>query len=157
MPQLVKGGKHAHGWSRVREDGHVVTPPEALEEHRFQDSDRLILLPGSKTSGGFALGSLETIGASVLGAARGSRSERVDPQASSGQVIGRDGKPYTPAELRCEDVEMPAAWLEKYGIYAGDRFLVVRGSRLAVALPLRGPIVDEASRHPELEVFERQD
>jgi hypothetical protein len=125
MPQLVKGGKHAYGRSRVREDRQIVISPEALEEYRFQDSDRLILLPGSKTSRGFALGSFETIGASVLGAAQGGRSERMDPQASNGQVVGRDGKPYASVELRRGAVEMPAAWLEKYGVHAGEQLLVV--------------------------------
>jgi hypothetical protein len=154
MPQLVKGGKHAYGWSRVGKDGQIVIPPEALEEYRFQGSDRLILLPGSKTSGGFALGSPETIAGSIFRAALGSHSELMNPRASNGQVIWGDGNPYPLVGLRGGAVEMPAGLLGKCGIYAGDHLLVVRGSRMAVAFAVRGPIVDEARRHPELQVFE---
>jgi hypothetical protein len=33
MPQLVKGGKHTFGWSRVGKTGRIIIPPEALTEY----------------------------------------------------------------------------------------------------------------------------
>jgi hypothetical protein len=38
-------------------------------------------------------------------------------------------------------------------INPGEQLLVVRGSNLALGFLLRGPIVDEARLHPELEVY----
>jgi hypothetical protein len=35
----------------------------------------------------------------------------------------------------------------------GDRLLAVRGSRYGLGFIARGPIYEEASKHPELEVF----
>ena len=43
--------------------------------------------------------------------------------------------------------------LARYGITKGDNLLVVRGSGLALGFIIRGPIVDEALKHPELEVY----
>jgi hypothetical protein len=39
------------------------------------------------------------------------------------------------------------------GVHPGDRLLVVRGSGRALGFVARGPILDEALKHPELEVF----
>jgi len=55
MPKLVKGGKYVFGWSLVRENGRVGVPPEALDVYGFTPGSRLLLIPGSKKSGGFSL------------------------------------------------------------------------------------------------------
>jgi hypothetical protein len=48
-----------------------------------------------------------------------------------------------------EQVVLPS----RTGIQSGERLLVVRGSGLALGFLQRGPIYEEASRHPEIEVF----
>ena len=35
MPQLVKGGKNAHGWSEVSNTGKIAIPDEALAEYKL--------------------------------------------------------------------------------------------------------------------------
>ncbi len=57
MPQIARGGKNVFGWSKVGIDGKIVIPPEAIEEYSLNEDDRTILIPGSKTSGGFGLSS----------------------------------------------------------------------------------------------------
>ena len=49
---------------------------------------------------------------------------------------------------------LPPRALTAYGIQPGDRLLVIRGSNLGVGFGVRGPIIEEANRHPELEVFD---
>ena len=39
------------------------------------------------------------------------------------------------------------------GVKPGDRLLAVRGSRYGLGFVARGPIYEEAVKHPELEVF----
>lgn len=39
------------------------------------------------------------------------------------------------------------------GVEPGDRLLAVRGSRYGLGLVARGPIYEEALKHPKLEVF----
>ena len=55
MPQLVKGGKYVFGWSKVSDEGKIVTPSKAFIEYHFKAGEKIILLSGSKTSGGFRL------------------------------------------------------------------------------------------------------
>jgi len=154
MPQLVKGGKHVFGWSRVGDTGRITIPPEAMEEYRLKESDKLILLPGSRTSGGFGLASRESLRRSPLGAAVDAHPELVDFRVAEGKVVDCGGKPYCWVEVRNGGVAVPPGTLGKYGVKVGDKLLVIRGSGLAVGLAVRGPIVEEANRHHELEIFE---
>jgi len=51
-------------------------------------------------------------------------------------------------------ITLPPETLREYEIIIGDLLLVVKGSPIAIGFALRGSIIEEASRHPELEVFE---
>ncbi|MDP8205050.1 MAG: hypothetical protein P9L92_00160 [Candidatus Electryonea clarkiae] len=153
MPQLVKGGKHIFGWSHVGVTGRIIIPPEALEEYRLKESEKLILLPGSKTSGGFGLGTLESVRKSPLGVVTEVHPELGELQVPEGEVIVYRGKPYCWVELQNGGVIIPPETLEKYGIRINDMLLVIRGSGLAVGFAVKGPIIEEARRHPELKIF----
>jgi hypothetical protein len=150
MPQLVRGGKHAFGWSRVREEGAITIPPEALKEYRLREGEEMVLLPGSRTAGGFGLARPDALERSVLGAATAGGRAAGRRKAPLGRV---EGQPYPRVRLAGGTVTIAPQELERYGVDIGDRLLVVRGSGLAVGFAVRGPIVEEAGRHPELEVF----
>jgi bifunctional DNA-binding transcriptional regulator/antitoxin component of YhaV-PrlF toxin-antitoxin module len=153
MPQIARGGKHVFGWSLVMDTGRILIPPMALKEYRLKESEKLFVIPGSRTSGGFGLGSQASLKKSPL-------KRRVDMlpglkkfQVPEGGVIEFLGKPYCWVGLRDGGVTIPEATLKMYGISIGDALLVIRGSGLAIGFALRGPIVKEAKRHSELEVF----
>jgi bifunctional DNA-binding transcriptional regulator/antitoxin component of YhaV-PrlF toxin-antitoxin module len=150
MPQLVKGGKYVFGWSRVGDHGRIVIPPEALEEYGLVESEKLILIPGSRTSGGFGLASQESQRNSPL---RTVAEINLNMEIPQGEVVEYRGKPYCRVELSNGSITVPPGTLERYGVGCGDRLLVIRGSGLAVGFAVRGPIVAEARGHPELKVF----
>jgi bifunctional DNA-binding transcriptional regulator/antitoxin component of YhaV-PrlF toxin-antitoxin module len=154
MPQLVKGGKYTFGWSRVGDTGRIIIPPETLEEWRLKESEKLILIPGSQTSGGFGLGSQESIRGSQLGALADVHRRLEVNLVSEGEVFEFKGRPYSWVKLRHGGITIPPGTLEKYGIRIGDRLLVIRGSGLAIGFAVRGPIVEEAKRHRGLAIFE---
>lgn len=154
MPQLVKGGKHVFGWSRVGDTGRITIPPQALEEYGLRESGRLVLVPGSRTSGGFGLGSEASLKESVLGQAADLLTGPGGLDVSEGEVVEQSGKPYCWVALRNGAIALPPRTLCRCGIRTGDRLLVIRGSGLTIGFAVRGPIVEEAKRHPELEVFE---
>ena len=154
MPQLVKGGKHTFGWSRVGDTGGIIIPPEALGEYGLQESEKLVLVPGSQTSGGFGLGSEESVKRSPLGVVMEVHPGLGEFRVPEGEVIEYKGKPYCWVELRGGGVVVPPGTLKEYGIRIGDQLLVIRGSGLAIGFAVRGPIVEEAKKHRELEVFE---
>lgn len=153
MPQLVKGGKYTFGWSLVMDTGRTIIPPEALEEYRLKESEKLILVPGSRTSGGFGLGSQESMKRSPLKRVVDMLLGLRELQVPEGDVITYERKPYCWVELHNGGVTVPPTTLKTYGVKIGDKLLVIRGSGLAIGFANRGPIVEEAKKHRELEVF----
>ncbi len=154
MPQLVKGGKHTYGWCRVGEEGIILLPPEAVEEYGFSDSMKLFMLPGSKKSGGFSVGSRDSILRSPVAAVLQTDPELAEFQLPEGETVEFHGKRFCWIELREGAIHVPLETLQHYGIQIGDKLLVIRGSYLAVGFAVRGPVVEEAKRHPGLAVFE---
>jgi hypothetical protein len=152
VPQLVRGGKHAFGWSRVRGEGAITVPPQALQEYRMREGKQLVILPGSRTSGGFGLARRDVFGLSVLGTALAGGPGAGRRKAPLGRVV-KESRQYPRVRLAGGTVTIAPQELERYGVRVGDRLLVVRGSGRAVGFAVRGPIVEEAGRHPELEVF----
>jgi len=132
MPQLVKGGKWVFGWVIVGLQGELAIPPAAWVEYGFQAGEEAIFLSGSRTSGGFGLSTSR-----LLAQAAGLLQTRALARGS----IGQRGQIVIPATV---------------GIWPGDRLLVVRGSGRALGFLARGPIYDEALKHPELEIFRPQ-
>jgi hypothetical protein len=131
MPRLVKGGKWTYGWVVVGRGGEIVVPPQAWAEYGFQAGIEAVFLRGSRTSGGFAIGTSGSIGA--LGGKAGGIRERELCRSRFGK-----GRVLVPRET---------------GAKRGDRLLAMRGSRCGLGLIARGPIYMEALQHPELEIF----
>lgn len=154
MPQLVKGGKYVFGWSTVNDDGQIAIPPEAFSEYRFTSYQTGILIPGSKTSGGFGLTTLESLRNSPLSGILERCPELATFQVAEGDAVTCQGKVYCWVTLQGNSFRIPRETLEHYGIRPGNALLVVRGSGIALGFIVRGPIVEEAKKHPEVERFD---
>ncbi|MBN2677445.1 MAG: hypothetical protein JXR32_05205 [Anaerolineaceae bacterium] len=129
MPQLVKGGKWVFGWSVASPRGTICIPPAAFNEYGFVTGEHVLYFHGSRTSGGFGVGRKEKLSA----------LQSPILQRSIGEgVIQADGLIRLPPDS---------------GIIPGDRLLVVRGSGLALGFIQFGPIIDEALKHADIEIF----
>jgi hypothetical protein len=129
MPQLVKGGKWVFGWTVVSPAGEARIPPEAYSEYDFQTGEAVVLIRGSRKSGGLGIARQEKLVRSRLTKTnRLLGEERIDEK---GRVT------FPPMS----------------GVQPGERLLVVRGSGLALGFVQRGRIYEEALNHPELETF----
>lgn len=153
MPQLVKGGKNAFGWSEVSEKGKIVIPPDAFTEYHFTDGDKLILISGSKTSGGFGLSKLESIKRSEIFKNLRPYPELMEYKINEGETIKIKNKIYCWVLVQNKSIKVPLKTLRLYGIQKRDSLLTVRGSNLALGFIVRGPIIEEARKHPGLMVF----
>ena len=88
MPQLVKGGKHVYAWVTIREDGTITVPPEAIKDYGLKPDEKVVLLPGSITSGGLSVALLRNLSESPL--------NPLGTQPVSEDVIHSTGKkPFT--------------------------------------------------------------
>jgi hypothetical protein len=134
MPRLVKGGKWVYGWVVISAARKMPIPPEARQEYGFQVGSQVLLLRGSQRSGGFGMSTPERV------ADAGWQRPSIGQLEMGTRVLGQ-------AQLdRDASVTLPPA----IEVEPGDRLLVVRGSRLALGFVTRGPIYEEATKHPEL-------
>ncbi len=129
MPQLVKGGKWVFGWVIVGPGGELTIPPAAWKEYQFQVGDEVTFISGSRRSGGFGLS---------------------NPRLLADMTVPL----HTRALARGRVVGLGQVTASKaVGVQPGDRLLVVRGSGRALGFVARGPIYEEALKHPDLQVF----
>jgi bifunctional DNA-binding transcriptional regulator/antitoxin component of YhaV-PrlF toxin-antitoxin module len=155
VPQLVKGGKYLYSWSKVSSKGKIVIPNEAIMEYNLLTCDNVILMPGSKRSGGFGLTSMELLKNSALSAILDGHPELSKFQIIEGEAIAIKGKTYCWVKMNKDgNIVVPVRTLKSYGINPGDNLLSVRGSRIALGFPVRGPIIDEAKKHSNIEICE---
>lgn len=126
MPRLVKGGKWVYGWVVVGPGLTLPIPPAAWRKYGFQAGGEILLLRGSRTSGGFGLANAATC-----------------PALLATRVLGRgrfdkDGRAALPASVP---------------VQPGDRLLAVLGSGHALSFLAQGPICQAAAEHTDIEVF----
>lgn len=152
MPQLVKGGKHVFGWSRLEKDGRFRIPDEAFQEYGFYADDRLFLLSGSKRSGGFGLTSLRLLGDSAIGKVIKNNKILSDGLVPEGEIllIGKRAYSWIRNAMNGE-LKRPRSVQEFFNL--PDKLLAVRGSGLALGFITKGPIYSGANSHSELLVF----
>ncbi len=93
LPQLVKGGKNVYGWSVVSNTGKIPIPAEALREYNFNTPCKVILLPGSKRSGGFGITTLSILKDSIFLVQLNKYPELISFQIPDGEAIMIAGKP----------------------------------------------------------------
>ena len=155
MPQLVKGGKYIYGWTSIRTDRRIRIPAEAFLEYHFSVGDTIILMSGSKTSGGFSMNKPERLKASKIGQPLLSlidHPEQSHAMLSSGsQQIVSGGKVVSFITLDDDlSFRLPDELIETLGLTVGSKLLAGRGSGLGLAFIARGRICEEALRHPGL-------
>ena len=152
MPRIAKGGKYVFGWSLVGESGRIVLPPEAVEEYGFHAGDKVILMSGSRTSGGF--------GVSLPALLKKTRifstlpTELVRFRAPRGEILRGGRRALCWTTIKSDgSITVPLETLRAYGTEPGARLLSVRGSYLALGFLARGPLVGIAMRYSGLHTF----
>jgi hypothetical protein len=148
MSQLVKGGKHTFGWSIVSETGDITIPPDAFAEYGFVEGETAIVMSGSRKSGGFALSRLETFMNSSISGVMKEKGELPE-----GEIVKIGPRFYCRVKIRDSRFSLQLGTLEKYGIAKGSALLTVRGSNVGLGFIVKGPIIEEAKKHPTLETF----
>lgn len=127
MPQLAKGGKWVFGWAIVNDEMTILIPPTAYAEYKFDANEPVVFLQGSRRSGGFGLGKKNKIAGSII-------HSRIVEEGSIQENM---------------QITLP----HFIAAAAGEKFLVVRGSNYALGFLKKGPIVEEAMQHLDVEEF----
>lgn len=155
MPQLVKGGKYVFGWSVVGKDGRVLIPEEARREYQIRAGERVFLLPASKTSGGFSVVRKTVLEQSRLSDILIQNPDLTNGVVEEGVIIDYDSRSVCWATMHEGGyIQPPLDTLEVYGVEPGDWVLAIRGSYIGVGMAVKGPLIAEAKKHPELAVYQ---
>ena len=155
MPQLVKRGKYVFGWSKVSKKGGIRLPDEAAEEYQLNLSDRVFVMSGSKTSGGFSIIKENVFLDSSLAVILENNDSLASFAIEKGRTIQLGSRKICWTEIMGNtSIQLPLDTLESFGVMPDDHLLSVRGSGLGVGLIVKGPIIEEAKNHPELILVE---
>jgi bifunctional DNA-binding transcriptional regulator/antitoxin component of YhaV-PrlF toxin-antitoxin module len=150
VPRITKGGKYIFGWSRIGEGGKIVIPDEAFDEYGLKADRRVILLSGSRTSGGFGITSKRLLEGSRLGAILKADPEPDGFRVPEGKTVESGGRGYCRLNLEGRNLKLGSEVLKSFGLKVGDRLLAIRGSGFAIGMAVKGPIIEEANEHPEI-------
>jgi bifunctional DNA-binding transcriptional regulator/antitoxin component of YhaV-PrlF toxin-antitoxin module len=154
MPQLTKGGKYVFGWSVVSKDGKIPIPEEARREYQLKSGERVILIPGSNTSGGFSIAKKLRLEQSKLSDILTRNPELAKFRTEEGETININGRNLCWVTIEKGGLlQLPPHTLEVYGVMPGDYLLAVRGSYIGIGMVVRGRLIEEARKHPEIAVF----
>jgi bifunctional DNA-binding transcriptional regulator/antitoxin component of YhaV-PrlF toxin-antitoxin module len=158
MPQLVKGGKYVFGWSVVGADCRIVIPAEAMQEYRLDVGERVILMSGSATSGGFSVAKKSVLEQSKLADILKREPQLNNFEVEEGQVIHSNGRDFCRVTVHENDLLiLSAEILAAFGVKPGDSLLVIRGSYVGIGMAVKGPLLAEAKKHSEIAVFSTDD
>jgi hypothetical protein len=144
MPQFLKGGKYTYAWVTISDTGSIAVPSETVKDYGFELDELVVLLSGSKSSGGFSVVPERNLIDSPLNPLK----ENEDMQEDKVQVL-RD-RPFAVSRFKGDGVYLTMEVLEAFGLEKGDRLLVIRDSRMGPSFIVKGPIIEEALKHPEL-------
>jgi bifunctional DNA-binding transcriptional regulator/antitoxin component of YhaV-PrlF toxin-antitoxin module len=154
MPQLVKGGKYVFGWSRIMSNGLVIIPPEAIVEYKLKTGKEVILISGSKTSGGFVITAKSLLKRSAIGDMVLKNPELKNSYNKDGKITEYKNRKYGWTEIRIlNSIKLSKQMLEAFGIRPGDELLSVRGSHVGIGMIVKGPLIEHAKKHPEVNHF----
>lgn len=154
MPQLVKGGKHVFGWSKVDANGAVSLPPEAWIEYKFQIHNEVILTSGSSKSGGFSIISLEKFLNSSISKILNKHYGTLEKELPRNKIFQHNNRNLFIMELKEQNIiKLNVEILNEFGVNKNTKLLAVRGSGLGLGLIAKGPIYDEALKHQYLPLY----
>lgn len=147
MPQLNKGGKYVFGWSKIREDGCVYFPKKVIDEYRLSGCGELILISGSKISGGFCVSTYQALENSKLSNILKSNPKLMKKELADGEAISYKGRRYCWTAF-CDDerIELTEDMRKEFELKTGDELLIIRGSNIAYDCIVKGPLVEMAKQ-----------
>lgn len=160
MPQLIKGGKYVYGWTFIQNDGHIRIPDEAYDDYHFKENGKIILISGSRSSGGFSVNPIEAIEASKMGPkifdSIGFIKESRSFTSRRGSVFrsGTRSICWTACDAS-RSFLLSEEFIDLLELKTGCKLLVGRGSGVGPVFIVRGSIYNEALKHKSLAEYEK--
>jgi bifunctional DNA-binding transcriptional regulator/antitoxin component of YhaV-PrlF toxin-antitoxin module len=153
MPQIIKGGKHIFGWSKVNQQGRIMIPKEAMKEYNFFKGQKVFLILGSKKSGRFGITIYEKLNESKLNSLLKANPDLAQFKLERGKIKEIKGRAYCWEMIQNNTIKMSHNALKIFEINPGNFLLAIRGSNLSLGFISKGPIYEKAKNHAEIPTF----
>ncbi|KAF5059013.1 MAG: hypothetical protein KO318_02685 [Methanobacterium sp.] len=148
MPQIAKGGKFVFGWSQVGEDGCIQIPEEVMLEYQLFKEDKVMLISGSKSSGGFVVSTLNLLNQSIMKGLIEDYPEFEDYSLPEGKPVKWKGRYYCWAGINQQGIiKLSPETAGCFDIEENDKLLSIRGSNIGFVLAVKGPIIEAAKKY----------
>jgi hypothetical protein len=145
MPQLNKGGKFVFGWSLITPERTVNIPQQAYDEYNLKSSDKVILISGSKRTGGFCVSSRIMIKQSDINGLFEQYPSLSDFKTNEGEFVKYKGRFYCWVNLNNNTITLSQEMLKTLDLKVGDKLLSIRGSDIAFVMGVKGPLIERAN------------
>ncbi len=146
MPQIAKGGKFVFGWSIINQDGHVKIPEMTFNEYHLSSDEKVILISGSKISGGFCVSNFTLMKNSIMKGLFIEHPEIKEYSNKEGDCVKFKGRLYCWLNMSPVGIlKLPEYTMNAYNIKPQDKLLSIRGSDIAFVLAVKGPLIEAAN------------
>ncbi len=148
MPLVTKGGKYIFGWSRVNDDLTIQLPKPAVDEYAITAEGKVILISGSKRTGGFIVTRKGLLLASKIGNILKENPSLSSYETEEGQFIKYKGRLYCWCGLpETGMLGLKEEMIEALDISAGDMLLSIRSSDIAFCMGQKGELIERAQNY----------
>lgn len=148
MPQIAKGGKFIFGWSIIGKKGCIQIPEECILEYQLFKENKVILISGSESSGGFVVTRLKLINQSIMKGLISDYPEFENYSLPEGKPVKWKGRHYCWVSINKKGIlKLPPETVSCFNIKENDKLLSIRGSNIAFVLAVKGPIIETAKNY----------
>ena len=148
MPQLRKSGKLVYGWSEIRPGGTMRIPPQILTEYPLTADGKVILISGSKQTGGFSVSTRALLKTSMMKELFVAHPALDAFAALGGSFLPYKGRQYAWAAISGDGMlTLPSEALTSLSLCPGARLLAIRSSNIAVTFGQKGNLIESAREY----------
>jgi len=123
-------------------------------DYGLLECSEVLLVPGSKRSGGFGVTSVKLLENSIFSSIIAEKPQLTKFQTVEGVVVEIKERNYCWVKLSKDGrIVVPEETLKKYSVNIGDSLLSVRGSNVAIGFLVKGPIIEEAKKHSNISAY----
>jgi len=142
-----------YGWSLIRKENTLHFPPKVVNEYKLEKDSDIILISGSKISGGFCISKLNALKSSKLSKIIENNPD-LESEENIGKIIKYKGRTYCHVKLTDNTVTLSEKIMNHFNVKNGNKLLIIRGSNIAFDCILKGPLVEVANKSDKpIEVY----
>jgi len=148
MPQITKGGRFVFGRSRIRNDLSVRFPPQAVDEYKITADQKIYLMTGSKSTGGFCVTRMGLLAPSKLRMILTENPELFDYSIAPGDFVRYKGRSYCWLPIEEDGViRLTPEMMSFLDLRVGMRLLSIRSSDIAFTMGAKGRLPEAADSY----------